>query len=179
MSSQDIVLRPGTLGDIQFVNKLTRSQIEAGLPKTWNIPRLIRCLRKPDVVLLLAHLEDDEPVGFALMEYQDQDAHLNLLAVEPNRQGRGIGRLMIEWLEKTARTAAVSRVVAEVRVDNRPARAFYQRLGYRESELLQGYYQGMVSAVRVEHRLFRPNPKEVVKWDLFIDNYLCELTGEL
>ena len=177
MGPEEVVFRPGTINDIQYVTDMARGHIETGLSWTWTPPRLIRTMLNPNVVLLLAQVEDNGPVGFGLMEVQDQDAHLILLAVDPEWRGLGIGRRMIEWLEKTARHAAIGRVIAEVRVDNREARGFYRQLGYRETELLEGYYQGKVSAVRVAHHLYRPKPKDVAKWDRVIDAYLEELGG--
>ena len=62
---------------------------------------------------------------------------------------RGIGSAMMGWLEAVAGVAGVRRVFLEAREANGPARAFYRRLGYREVELLPGYYQGREDSVRL------------------------------
>ncbi len=66
------------------------------------------------------------------MEFYAIHAHLNLLAVQPGYQRQGIGRQLLEWLEASARTAGIFTVHLELRANNDGARAFYEKLGYRE-----------------------------------------------
>jgi ribosomal-protein-alanine N-acetyltransferase len=82
------------------------------------------------------------------MQYGDDAAHLNLLAVEPAHQRQGIGRQLVEWLEETARVAGTFEVRLEIRETNRAGRAFYRALGYREQGFIRGYYQGVEDALR-------------------------------
>ena len=91
--------------------------------------------------------------GFAIMQYGDDAAHLNLLAVEPIHQRQGIGRELMRWLEETARVAGTFRIRLELRAANRVARAFYSALGYHENGWVRGYYQGVEDALRFERDL--------------------------
>jgi ribosomal-protein-alanine N-acetyltransferase len=61
----------------------------------------------------------------------------------------GVGRQLIEWLEKCALVAGIIQVVLEVRAQNEGAQLFYKRLGYRPLVQLPGYYQGVEAAVRM------------------------------
>ena len=79
--------------------------------------------------------------GFAIMKFNEEDAHLLLLAVQPATRRSGIGRAMVDWLEKSCRTAGVRHIRLEVRVSNKPARQFYERLGYRLVSQVAGYYE--------------------------------------
>lgn len=79
--------------------------------------------------------------GFAVMKFRDEDAHLLLLAVQPKARRGGIGRAMLNWLEKSCRTAGIRHVRLEVRVSNRPARRFYENQGYRLVSQVAGYYE--------------------------------------
>lgn len=81
------------------------------------------------------------------MHFGEEEAHLDLLAVKPTYQRTGIGRQLIEWLEKSALVAGISIIYLEVRAKNREARMFYERLGYRRIRQVQGYYSGRESAV--------------------------------
>lgn len=92
--------------------------------------------------------------GFAVMEFGDETAHLNLLAVRPRFQRRGIARRMIEWLEASCRTAGIQVVYLELRAANRGARQFYQSLGYREIARVPRYYGGRETAIRMARDLF-------------------------
>ena len=76
-------------------------------------------------------------------------AHLDLLAVAPQYRRAGVGRQLLEWLEKCAVVAGVFSITLEVRAANEGARAFYQRMGYRALVELPGYYQGVEPALRM------------------------------
>jgi ribosomal protein S18 acetylase RimI-like enzyme len=101
---------------------------------------------------------DQQLVGFAIMQFFDEHAHLNLLAVEPAYRRFGIGRQLIEWLEETARVGGIFLVNLEVRAGNTGAQAFYRTLGYREAKYISGYYSGCEAAVRMTHDLRRRSP---------------------
>jgi ribosomal-protein-alanine N-acetyltransferase len=58
------------------------------------------------------------------------------------------------WLEKTALVAGIGVVYLEARSSNEIARAFYRGLGYHEIKVVQGYYRGVESAVRLAKDLW-------------------------
>ena len=66
-----------------------------------------------------------QPVGFSLFRTVAGEAELLLLAVAPDHQGRGIGRLLLDEFVDRARAAGASRVHLEVR-DGNPAVAMYR-----------------------------------------------------
>ena len=65
---------------------------------------------------------------------------------------------MMDWLEKSCRTAGIQAVKVEVRASNRAARLFYSRLGYRFLGQVAGYYDRREAAVIMAHSLNNPNP---------------------
>ena len=85
--------------------------------------------------------------GFAIMKFHDEDAHLFLLAVEPKSRRVGIGRALVQWLEKSCLTAGIKNIRLEVRDSNTAAIAFYEHLGYRLVKQVAGYYDKRESAV--------------------------------
>jgi ribosomal-protein-alanine N-acetyltransferase len=87
------------------------------------------------------------------MQYGDDAAHLNLLAVEPAHRRQGIGRQLVRWLEDTARVAGTFSVRLELRASNVGARAFYAALGFYPAGWVRGYYQGIEDAIRFEKDL--------------------------
>ena len=74
-------------------------------------------------------------------------AHLNLLAVRPVWQRRGLGRRMLGWMEESARVAGISAIHLEVRASNAAGRRFYRALGFQEMALLPRYYSGREAAI--------------------------------
>lgn len=131
---------------------MSRQLIEHGLPWSWDEQRVLCCLRNRDCVVLAAR-DRRRLIGFAIMEFYDVHAHLALLAVQPGFQRLGIGRQLLDWLEASARTAGIFEVRLEVRANNDGARAFYERLGYREVGFKPEYYGGREDALRMTHEL--------------------------
>ncbi len=110
--------------------------------------RVAASIRAPDVNVLVARIHGNI-AGFAIMRYRDDDAHLDLLAVAPPYRRAGLGRQLLEWLEKCAVVAGIFSVALEVRAGNEGAQLFYQRMGYRTLAHLPGYYQGIEAALRM------------------------------
>ena len=110
--------------------------------------RVAASIRDPNVNVLVACIRANI-AGFAIMRYRDDDAHLDLLAVAPPYRRAGVGRQLLEWLEKCAVVAGIFSVALEVRAANEGAQRFYQRMGYRTLVHLPGYYQGIEAALRM------------------------------
>jgi ribosomal-protein-alanine acetyltransferase len=91
--------------------------------------------------------------GFAIMEFHDEHAHLNLLAVRPGYRSRGVGTALMRWLESSARTAGIFNVGLELRANNDAARRFYEKLGYATVGTRTRYYAGMEDALRMTRSL--------------------------
>jgi ribosomal-protein-alanine N-acetyltransferase len=138
--------------DAPAIAQLSRALIEVGLPWSWVPPRVAASIRQPETNVLVARA-GDRIAGFGIMRYGMEEAHLDLFAVDRPWQGQGLGRRLLEWLERPARVAGLARIVLEVRVDNAGARACYERLGYRKLALLPGYYQGREAALRLGRSL--------------------------
>ena len=143
--------------EIAAIANMSRELIENGLPWSWNEQRVGYCLKNRDCVVLAAR-DRRRLVGFAIMEFYDEHAHLSLLAVQRGSQRQGIGRQLVEWLEASARTAGTFVVQLEVRASNDDAHRFYQRLGYREAGRRVAYYGGREDALRMTHDLSVATP---------------------
>ena len=148
--------------------RMSRRLIERGLVWRWTGPRISDALRDAETASVAAR-DGGGLLGFALMQYEFscREAHLLLLAVAPRVRRRGLGRALLDWLEKLARVGGILRVGLEVRADDPGAQAFYRQLGYREIDRLPGYYQGRVDAVRmarVRHPVvIKGDPPSVMK----------------
>lgn len=145
-------LAPARRDDAARLATMSRRLIESGLEPCWTTERILRQLRNHDSVVLVARL-GGHIIGFAIMQYGDDAAHLNLLAVEAGHRRHGVGRALLGWLEDTARVAGTFAIRLEVRAANAGARAFYAALGYRETGWVRGYYQGVEDAVRLARDL--------------------------
>jgi [ribosomal protein S18]-alanine N-acetyltransferase len=135
--------------DAEDIAAMSRDLIEHGLPWTWRASRVLRAIHAADTNVAVARV-DGELMGFGIMEYLDTDAYLALFAVRAARQRQGIGRLLLGWLEGSARAAGAERIRVEARRDNVAARSFYNELGYHEVAIRQGRYSDGVDGVVLE-----------------------------
>ncbi len=140
------------IADVVEIARISRDQIEDGLGWTWTPKRVAASVRRRDSLVVIARA-GTRIVGFAIMRYRDDDAHLDLLAVEHDYRRRGLGRRLVEWLEGPALVAGITDVFLEVRESRRGARAFYECLGYRALDRIAGYYQGREAAIRMGREL--------------------------
>jgi ribosomal-protein-alanine N-acetyltransferase len=152
MTSSELSLRLARAAEATAIANLSRDLIEYGLPWRWTPVRVAASIRAPDVNVLVAYMHG-HIAGFAIMRYGDDDAHLDLLAVAPAYRRAGIGRRLLEWLEKCAVVAGIFSITLEVREGNEGAQLFYERVGYRTLTYLPGYYQGIEAALRMGRNL--------------------------
>jgi len=150
-----VQLGPARPCEARAIAALSRDLVEQGLVWRYDPARIERYLRRKDAVVLAARA-GGRVVGFAIMEYGEERAHLVLLAVDPAYRRRGIGRRLLEWLIESARTAGIESVHLELRAANAPARRFYRALGFSETLLVPRYYAGRESALRMVRLLRRP-----------------------
>jgi ribosomal-protein-alanine N-acetyltransferase len=148
MKSSDLILELARPTDATAIATMSRDLIEFGLSWRWTPQRVAASIRAPEVNVLVARIHQ-QTAGFAIMRYGEHVAHLDLLGVGPQYRRLGVGRQLLEWLEKCALVAGIIQVVLEVRAQNEVAQLFYKRLGYRPLVQLPGYYQGVEAAVRM------------------------------
>ena len=134
---------------------MSRHLIESGLQPSWPAARVAWHIRHGESMVLTAR-NDREIAGFAIMQFDDESAHLNLLAVAPTHRRRGIARRMLTWLEESALTAGTFRIALELRARNVGARAFYAALGYAEVARVKGYYQHVEDGIRMQRDVREP-----------------------
>lgn len=167
MTSSELSLRLARPAEATAIAHLSRDLIEYGLQWRWTPARVAVSIRAPDVNVLVACTGRDI-AGFAIMRYRDDDAHLDLLGVAPRYRRTGVGRRLVEWLEKCALVAGIFSVVLEVREGNDEARLFYERMGYRTQARLPGYYRGIESALRMGRTLSCRSPElAILKTQIF------------
>ena len=158
--------------DAREIAEMSRDLIEQGLTWSWTPARVQHFITGTESSVVVARRErrgdtagGDEWHGdarrmaapriaaFAIMHFGDEVAHLNLLAVAPEHRRQGLGRQLMDWLTTTAIEAGVFRINLELRTQNGSARAFYEKLGFDELGVVQGYYQGREAALRMSRRL--------------------------
>ena len=134
---------------------LSRVAIEYGLRWRWKPARILSLIQHQDCSVIVARTPDNELAGFAAMEFHELHGHLCLLATPLRFRRQGIGLQLLEWLEASARIAALNYITLEVREQNASAVKFYETAGYQIEVLKPGYYDGLEDAYRMSHELIR------------------------
>lgn len=142
-------VRLATPADAAAIARMSRDQIEHGLGWSWTEARIERAIRDRDINVAVVR-ESATLLAFGIMSYRDEKAHLLLFAVNPSHRRRGIGSVVLRWLEEVARGAGIRRIHVECRRDNEAARNFYGEHGYHEYEIARRYYAAVEDAIRLE-----------------------------
>ena len=90
--------------------------------------------------MFIAERSDGTRLGVATVAHHvnftgEPQAYLGELAVAEEAEGRGIGRLLADAVERWARDQGYRLVVLETGAANTRARSFYAGLGYREESV--------------------------------------------
>ena len=88
--------------------------------------------------------------AFGVMSYDERHAHLQLLAVRPERRRKGLATAIVNWLESVALTSGSERVFVECRRSNDAARCLYLELGYHERLIESAMYSGREDGILLE-----------------------------
>ena len=151
ISNHDISL--ACRDDAQRIAEMSRDAIEYGLGWKWTAGRILRCLCDEATNVVVAR-EGSALIGFAIMQYKDDEAHLVLFAVGAAHRRKGTGSVLLSWLEASALTAGIGLISLEARTRNAEARDFYRRHGYREVALVRGMYRGREDGIRIAKDLW-------------------------
>ena len=157
-----ITIRPATVADEPFLFRLTERLADFPVP-LWRTREMIAradnaVIREaldqpsPGTLLVVAETAERTPVGYLLATTRDDyftgkpHGHVEILAVEPAVEGRGIGRALLDAAEGWARSREYDHLTLNVFAANERARAVYGRLGW-EPELI-GYRKALDAGQR-------------------------------
>lgn len=114
----NVTLRAPTAGERDLIHDLLE---RSGLP-TGDLGTA-----RPEFVVAA---RDGRIIGIGALEHFGSAALLRSVAVEAQLRGSGVGRLIVEELERRARTASISELILLTLT----ARDFFERLGYGTKE---------------------------------------------
>jgi ribosomal-protein-alanine N-acetyltransferase len=150
VSSQSIVLRAMTTADITAVCAIEQ-QVQYA---PWT-EKLFSDSLERHVCWVVQ--KDQQVVGFFVVQFIVDEAHLLNIAVDPTQQKQGIGRLLLDNVQQQAMIKKASTIFLELRATNQRALALYQMAGFNEIGLRKNYYpaaQGKEDAVIMALMLF-------------------------
>lgn len=90
---------------------------------------------------------DGTLAGYAGLDVGPEVADVMTIAVDADRQGSGLGRVLLAELLDRARAAGATALMLEVRADNTAATRLYTGHGFTIVRTRRGYYPGRIDAL--------------------------------
>ena len=84
--------------------------------------------------------EEGEIVAYAVMSVAALEAHILTIVVKPERQGCGLGNMLLMHLLQIARRQRAEKIFLEVRPSNDAAIALYEKSGFSRIGRRPNYY---------------------------------------
>lgn len=110
---------------------------DCGLTRPWNDPnRDITRKLQVDPDLFLVGIKDNQLVATLMGGYDGHRGWVNYLAVSPEHQGVGLGRLIMEAFEAKLLTRGCPKINLQIRSDNQAVIDFYAAIGYNDDNVV-------------------------------------------
>ena len=91
----------------------------------WSQQGFIDALKGSDNILVVAE-ENGEIYGYVCMYVSFEEGEITNVAVSEQYRNKGVGRLLMQTIEREAEANGVERIVLEVRVSNNSAISLYK-----------------------------------------------------
>ncbi len=128
-------IRPFTQSDTDPVVALWQA---CGLVKPWNDAHkdIARKLAVAPELFLVGEAEDDTLMGTVMGGYEGHRGWVNYLAVHPDEQGHGYGRILMLALEEKLIAAGCPKLNLQLRDSNIDVINFYEAIGYTQDKVI-------------------------------------------
>ena len=142
------IIRYATQNDVALLLQMDRDIF----PDAWTEAMWQSELGRQDAVCFILE-QDGVAVGFAITTVLFEDAELPKIAVLKEKRGVGLGKALLDALEKEAKTRGATAMFLEVRVGNISARKLYETGGYQPLRVRLKYYPAGEDALEMKKTL--------------------------
>ncbi len=140
---KSVVIRRSTLSSADATRLITALNAELGAafpePGANHFSLSEEQIEPGNGAFLVAYLDNTAVGCGAVRRFDAVTAELKRMYVEPSVRGRGIGRALVEALEREARLLGVTKVVLETGTRLTPAIKLYEGMGYVRIPLFGEY----------------------------------------
>jgi [ribosomal protein S18]-alanine N-acetyltransferase len=110
----------------------------------WSLDGYKREIESPNSCLLILTInisQSEKVIGLGCFWAILEEAHLTILAIHPDFQGQGLGKLLLGNLLEEAEKRNLERATLEVGENNKKALNLYQKFGFKEAGRRKKYYK--------------------------------------
>ncbi len=104
--------------------------------------------RAVSVIEIAGHL-----IGYASLRFVGREGDVNTIAIAKEYQGKGFGKLLLDWMLETAKLNGVKELFLDVRADNQAAIGLYQKEGFDRIDIRRNYYDHKIDALVMRKKL--------------------------
>ena len=143
-----LLIRAAVLDDLDAIAKLERDAFPEDQVSRRSLRAFLRAPHRP----VIAATIDGAVAGYALVSLRKggHAARVYSIAVAVRFARRGVGLALLHACEKYARGHGKRALTLEVRYDNKPAIALYEKWGFRQFGEHRDYYSDGATALRFE-----------------------------
>jgi ribosomal protein S18 acetylase RimI-like enzyme len=110
---------------------------DCGLVVPWNDPKTdIKRKLAVQRHLFLIGCTEGNVIATVMAGYEGHRGWINYLAVRPDHQGTGIGKLMVQEVERLLKTEGCPKINLQVRSSNDKVIKFYEHIGYKVDDVV-------------------------------------------
>jgi ribosomal-protein-alanine N-acetyltransferase len=152
-----VKIRSAGISDASFIGQLSGRVFRIYGPYEDIVSRWFQL----EITATIVATMDKRPVGFAMIgDISDrwnlpQISELLAIAVEPEKQGRGIGDMLIREAERKALEFNIKRIFLHTAVNNLSARKLFTKNGYRILEIKRDFYPKGQDAVMMSKEIWK------------------------
>lgn len=144
-------VRPARPSDLRFIEELSGKVFSRYGPyREW-----IRRWFQSDAAVTVVALVAEKPVGFAMLgRFSDTStivlaAELLAIAVEPGKQRRGVGRMLMKEIEEIALSLRVNKLFLHTAKENLPAQKLFKSCVFTPSQVKKKFYPAGQDALQM------------------------------
>lgn len=140
-----MIIREFRRQDIKRVLEIEKESFDDPYP-----PKILLDIYNLGAGFLVAQ-QDNIVVGYIIFWIRFKDeGHIISIAIDNKYLRKSIGTQLVETALKIFKRYRITRVKLEVRVSNKKAISFYDKIGFKEVEILKKYYEDLEDAVLME-----------------------------
>lgn len=144
----DLVIRQGTLSDVQAIMALEQGSIE----HPWESKAIETLITDSNKTCLIAEL-DGTIAAYVGAESVLDESNIGNIVTHKDYRGRGIATRLFDALLKKLKAQGIAKVFLEVEHDNAPAIALYEKSGFTKYGHRRDYYGPGKDAVLMSKEL--------------------------
>ena len=142
---QTFRVRAASPEDLPVLSKIEK----ACFSDPWSVVLIRECLDNPSLYRLYAAEDEEGVFGYSVMSLVLDEAGIDNLAVLPGHRRSGAGSALLSQMLSDARMLSAESAVLEVRENNTPAIALYERFGFQQVGFRKNYYENPTEGAKL------------------------------